>query len=296
MTDAYGLKGNSRMREKPSAGARGARTPVRTLVIDIGGSGIKAETLDANGKPLTQRSRIPTPKKATPKQVIAIVRKLAEEQGGFDRVSVGFPGLIKDGVVYTAVNLGKGWKGFPLARELRKKLGHPVRLANDADVQGLGAAKGHGLELVVTLGTGFGSVVFVNGARLHLELGHHPFRKGHTYEEELGHRALLKKGKKRWNRHLREAIEDLKLTFNYDRLYIGGGNAAKIIGKLDPDTKIISNEEGLLGGIKLWRDEAPSAVAKCGEVKGGEPAPSAGPLAATDGTGRAQRTNSRVRT
>ena len=284
------------MRKEASAAPRGARTLVRTLVIDIGGSGIKAETLDANGKPITQRSRIPTPKKATPKQVIAIIRKLAKEQGGIDRISVGFPGVIKDGVVYTAANLGKGWKGFPLEGAVRKKLGHPVRLANDADVQGLGAARGHGLELVVTLGTGFGSVVFVSGARLHLELGHHPFRKGRTYEDELGHRALIKKGKKRWNRHLREAIKDLKQTFNYDRLYIGGGNASKIIGKLDPDVKIISNDDGLLGGIKLWRDAEADTIARRGGAKAEEPEPSSSRSSPTDGTGRAMRTNSRVRT
>jgi polyphosphate glucokinase len=171
-----------------------------------------------------------------------------------------------------------------------------VRLANDADVQGLGVATGRGLELVVTLGTGFGSVVFFNGARLHLELGHHPFRKGRTYEEELGHRALIKKGKKRWNRYLREAIEDLKRTFNYDRLYIGGGNAAKIARKLDPDVKIISNDEGLLGGIKLWRDADSSTIARRREVKAEETGPSSAPSAPTNGAGRTMRTNSRVRT
>jgi polyphosphate glucokinase len=226
---------------------------MRTLAIDIGGTGIKAIKLDENGKAISERTRIPTPKKATPRAVIGIICELAKMQDGFDRVSVGFPGVIKDGVVYTAPNLGKGWTAFELEKALQKKLGRPVRVANDVDVQGLGAMSGKGLELVITLGTGFGSVLFVDGRRVHLELGHHPFHEGKTYEEELGHRAMAKKGKKKWNKLLREALDDLKRTFNCDRLYIGGGDAKHINFKLSPDVEVVSNEDGLLGGIALWR-------------------------------------------
>jgi polyphosphate glucokinase len=235
---------------------------MRTLAIDIGGTGIKAIMLDENGKAISERTRIPTPKKATPKAVIGIICELAKMQSGFDRVSVGFPGVVKDGVVYAAPNLGKGWSGFNLGKALQKKLGRSLRVANDADVQGLGAVRGKGLELVITLGTGFGSVLFVDGRRVHLELGHHPFHEGKTYEEELGHRAMAKKGKKKWNKLLREAIDDLNRTFNYDRLYIGGGDAKYINFKLPRDVEIVSNEDGLLGGIALWRDErTPRATA-----------------------------------
>ncbi len=231
----------------------GKKAP-RTLCFDIGGTGIKAELLDERGRPLTDRARIPTPKGATPHQVIAIIRKLAAGAGKFDRVSVGFPGVTKNGVIYTAPNLGKGWNNFALEQKLRRALKRPVRVANDADVQGLGSITGHGVELVITLGTGVGSVIFVNGNRIHLELGHHPFHKGKTYEDELGHRMLLKKGKKWWNKRLREAIEDLKTAFNYDRLYIGGGDAKFIRFEPPEGVKIVSNVEGLLGGIKLWQD------------------------------------------
>lgn len=223
-----------------------------TLAVDIGGTGIKAEKLDATGKPITERTKLATPKNATPKKVIKIVEELAEQHGALDRVSVGFPGVIKDGVVYTAANLGKGWTEFPLQKELTKKLNKPVRMANDADVQGLGCISGRGIELVITLGTGMGSVVFVDGQRIHMELAHHPFHKGKTYEEELGVKALSKKGKKKWTRLVMEAIDDLQRTFNYDRLYIGGGNARLLDGKLPANVKIVSNMEGLLGGIKLW--------------------------------------------
>lgn len=223
-----------------------------TLAIDIGGTGIKAEKLDASGKPITERTKKATPNNATPKKVIKIIEEFAEQHGGIDRVSVGFPGVIKDGVVYTAANLGKGWADFPFQKELAKKLRKPVRLANDADVQGLGCISGRGIELVITMGTGVGSVIFVDGRRIHMELAHHPFHKGKTYEEELGNKALSKKGKKKWTRLVMEAIGDLQRTFNYDRLYIGGGNARLLDGNLPPNVKIVSNMEGLLGGIKLW--------------------------------------------
>jgi polyphosphate glucokinase len=227
-----------------------------TLAVDVGGTGIKAAALDEKGKMITEREKIKTPRNATPKKVIAIIQKLAKMAGEFDRASVGFPGVIKNGVVYTAVNLGKGWKGYKLEAELKKKLKRPVRVANDADVQGLGCVTGHGDELVITLGTGFGSVLFVDGHRIHLELGHHPFHYGKTYEEELGIKAFQKKGKKKWNKHLSEAIDELTKTFNYDRLYIGGGNAASINFKLPSNVKVVSNTDGLLGGIKLWQDQA----------------------------------------
>lgn len=240
---------------KPSSPARGPQKKApHTLAVDIGGTGIKAELLDERGRPLTDRARIPTPKGATPHQVVAIIRKLAKLAGRFDRVSVGFPGVTKNGVIYTAANLGKGWNDFALEQKLRGVLKRPVRVANDADVQGLGSVSGHGVELVITLGTGVGSVIFVNGDRIHLELGHHPFHKGKTYEDELGNRMLRKKGKKWWNKRLREAIEDLKIAFNYDRLYLGGGNTKSIRFEPPEGVKIISNEEGLLGGIKLWQE------------------------------------------
>jgi polyphosphate glucokinase len=247
---------NPKQVSTPSSPTRGsAKKSPRTLCFDIGGTGIKAELLDDRGRPLTDRARIPTPARATPRQVMAIVGKLAKAEGRFDRVSVGFPGVTKDGVIYTAANLGKGWNNFPLERKIARALKRPTRVANDADVQGLGSVTGRGVELVITLGTGVGSVIFVDGHRIHLELGHHPFHKGKTYEDELGHRTLLKKGKKWWNKRLREAIEDLKVAFNYDRLYLGGGDAKFIRFEPPEDVKIVSNVEGLLGGIKLWQDE-----------------------------------------
>src|SRR3989441_13132181 len=202
--------------------------PLLTLAIDIGGTGIKAVVLSATGKPLTERSRVKTPRPATPEAVINTIVELAKQQGEFDRVSVGFPGVVRRGITLNAPNLNGKWEGFRLADALMKKLDVPVRVANDADVQGFGVIAGHGVELVVTLGTGFGSGLFVDGILVpNLELGHHPFQKGKTYEDLLGDAALKKVGKKKWNKRLVRAIQTIDRTFNYDRLYIGGGKAAR---------------------------------------------------------------------
>ena len=130
-----------------------------------------------------------------------------------------------------------------------------MRAANDADIQGLGAVDGKGVELVVTLGTGFGAAMFLNGKLIpNLELGHHPFRKGETYEQQLGRAALDEIGKRRWNNRLERAIDLLERIFNYDSLYLGGGNTKKIDFVLPVNVKITPNVTGLLGGIALWRD------------------------------------------
>jgi len=227
----------------------------RTLAVDIGGTGIKTIILDPDGKPLTERERIPTPPRATPKKVMAIIEQMARQQGEFDRVSVGFPGVVKDGKLLTAFNLGPGWTKFDFQKALGKQLMRPVRIANDADVQGMGSVSGDGIELLITLGTGVGSSLFVDGHLAHLEMGHHPFRKGRTYEDELGEAARKKKGPKKWNKHVREAIEILHTAFNFDRLYLGGGNSRHIRGSLPANVQLVSNLEGLLGGVMLWREQ-----------------------------------------
>lgn len=238
---------------------RGHETPskaggLRTLAVDIGGSGIKALVLDDAGKPVTTRSRVETPKPATPQAVIDVIARLAKAKGAFDRVSVGFPGVVRKGVTINAPNLDPTWHEFKLAEVLSKRLKKPVRVANDADVQGFGAIAGRGVELVITLGTGVGSALFVGGYLVpNLEIGHYPFRKGMTYEEQLGNKALKRAGQEKWNKRLLKAVEMLDLLFNFDLLYIGGGNTKHITAPLPPHVKIVPNVTGLLGGIALWR-------------------------------------------
>jgi polyphosphate glucokinase len=183
------------------------------------------------------------------------IAQLAKTQGEFDRVSVGFPGVVRRGMTETAVNLDPEWIGFDLGTALFQRLGKPARVANDADMQGLGAVSEQGVELVITLGTGFGSALFLNGKLVpNLELGHHQFRKGETYEEQLGRRALDEIGSKKWNSRLEKAIAAIQHLFNYDFLYIGGGEAKRVTLDLPSNVKIISNMSGLFGGIALWRD------------------------------------------
>lgn len=237
----------------PPATATPATGPI-TLAVDIGGSGLKAMLLDSSGHPASERQRVPTPATPTPLLVLRGLDKLRGMLGEFDRVSVGFPGVVKHGVTYTAVNLHPKWMDFPLEKELIKLWKRPVRVANDASVQGYGAIKGKGVELTITLGTGMGSSIFTDGHLCPgLELGHHPWKKL-TYEDYLGRRGLDKYGKKRWNRFLAEAIEESRKLFNWDHLYIGGGNTKKIDFELPAHTSIVSNETGLLGGVALWRE------------------------------------------
>ena len=226
---------------------------IKTLAIDIGGTGIKALILDEKGTPLTERGRVATPQPALPETMIAAMKELAKAQGEFDRVSVGFPGVIRHGVVSTAPNLDSSWRGFQFVAALSKVLNKPVRAANDADVQGFGAIQGCDIELVVTLGTGFGTALFVDGKLVpNLEIAHHPFRDGETYEEQLGVKALKKIGKKKWNKRLAKAIKTLDRVLNFDYLYIGGGNAKKVTLTLPHNVKLVPNTAGLLGGIAFW--------------------------------------------
>jgi len=231
-------------------------TNPHTLAIDIGGTGLKAAVLDAEGHMLDKRVRVRTPDDPTPEAVVDALAHLIERLPEFDRISIGFPGVIRRGTVLTAPNLGtKKWKGFELQDALAERFGKPARLENDAEVAGLGVIEGKGLEVVVTLGTGFGSAIFSDGRMTpHLELAHHPVHKSLTYDEYVGDAALKAIGRKKWNRRVLKVISVLRTLFNYDKLHIGGGNARVIAFKLPRNVDRVSNDEGIIGGVKLWDD------------------------------------------
>lgn len=225
-----------------------------TLALDVGGTGVKGCLLNGTGKPITRRERFETPDPATPANIIRVLDVLVKKLGKFDRVSIGFPGVVKNGATLTAHNLDPKWIGFDLQKMLVRRWKKPVRVANDAAVQGLAAVEGKGVELVITLGTGFGSSLFIDGKLVPgLELAHHPWLKSKTYEEFFGRKGLKKLGRKRWNKHLEAAIVQLEALFNCDHLYIGGGNATKIDFELPKGVTRVPNEDGLLGGAALWR-------------------------------------------
>ena len=228
-----------------------------TLSIDIGGTGLKMLVLDYEGNSIDERQRSKTPHPATPNAVLDELKKLIDKQPAFDRVSIGFPGVIKDGCVKTAVNLDKQWTDFNLAKAIIEITGKPVRIANDADVQGYACIEGRGVELVLTLGTGMGSAHFVDGILVpNLELAHHPYKKKATYEDFVGKVALQDIGKEKWCRRVQKVIEQLEPIWNYRLLHIGGGNVKLLDqGSLPDNVKLHSNIGGVLGGIALWERE-----------------------------------------
>lgn len=230
-------------------------TDPRILTIDIGGSHLKAAVVNSNGEMVSDYKRVATPEPATPDAVIPALEQLVAELA-FEKVSVGFPGYVKNGVVKTAPNLGtEDWKDVNLAERLSQTLHRPVKVVNDADLQGLGLVKGEGLELVVTLGTGFGTALLLDGKLLpHLELAHHPITKQKDYDQYIGEKVLEKIGIEKWNQRMERVLQILQTVFNYDALYISGGNAKKLTFSLPENVTIDSNKKGLKGGARLWKE------------------------------------------
>lgn len=228
----------------------------RTLAVDIGGTGIKMLVLDANGQPASPRARRLTPRPARPQAIVDVIQEMISSQLPFDRVSVGFPGVVLHGVIRTAPNLDTPlWNGFELQRALEELTEKPVKVINDADLQGFGVIRGEGVELVLTLGTGLGSALFSNGHLVpNLELGHHPFENGKTYEERVSDAELARIGKKRWKKRIQRIISTLERILNYDVLYIGGGNARYLPLNLPDNVRVFENVQGLTGGARMWDD------------------------------------------
>jgi polyphosphate glucokinase len=238
-----------------------------TLAIDIGGTGLKASVLDADGRKIVDRVRTETPYPCPPRVLIRELDRLTHPLPSWDRVSVGFPGFVRAGRVLTAPNLStkagpgtplsrklvEAWAGFPLATELEGRLGKPTRLSNDADMQGLAVIAGDGLELVLTLGTGLGTSVFIDGTPTpHLELALMPFRGKGTFQDQLGNRTRRRIGNRRWSKRVLAAVEMFDALLHIDRLYVGGGNADKLTVDLGHRVQLVDNAAGILGGIKLW--------------------------------------------
>lgn len=229
-------------------------TDEKILAIDIGGSHIKATVLNSSGHYLADYQRQTTPKPPSPDKILEMIKDIAGKLPAFDKIAAGFPGYVKEGVVKTAPKLGNDlWKDFSLAGRLEEMLGKPALLVNDADMQALALTKGKGFELVITLGTGFGSAIMHDGYLLpHLEMSLHPVTKSKTYNDYIGEDALLKIGKKRWNERMKRVLTILKTVFNYDHLYISGGNAQLLDFELDANASIEDNKDGIKGGAMAW--------------------------------------------
>jgi polyphosphate glucokinase len=244
---------------KSTSGFKAASPAIENILsIDVGGTGLKAAIVDAHGSMRTERVRVKTPHPCPPallvETLLALVEPLIKPYPP-THVSIGFPGFVRDNLVLTAPHLGvQGWSDVPLARMLGERLGNPsVRMINDAEMQGFAAIAGHGLEFVLTLGTGAGTAMFRDGELMpHLELAHHPVSKKRAYDEYIGDAARRKVGNKRWNKRVEKIIDILDALVHYDKLWIGGGNSAHLAFELPANVATVSNERGLEGGARLW--------------------------------------------
>ena len=211
--------------------------------------------------------RVKTMYPLPPSGLLQVLKRLAKASPGYDRVSVGFPGVVRGGVILSAPHfiryggdgtpiappLARAWDRFNLADQTARVLGKPTRVGNDAEVQGMAVIQGHGLEVVVTLGTAFGSAIFQDGKlAVHLELAHHPCRNDQTYSEYVGEAARQRVGTKRWNRRVLRAVGLVRALLFFDHLYVGGGNSTHVNIPLGDDVSLVDNSAGLLGGIRLW--------------------------------------------
>lgn len=242
------------------------------LAIDVGGTGLKAAIIDANGTMRTERVRVATPYPCPPKLLVDTLYTLVEpliKQYPATHVSIGFPGFVRNNRVITAPHLGNDdWRDVPLAAMLGERLGNPsVRMINDAEMQGLAAIEGKGLEFVLTLGTGAGTALFRDGELMpHLELAHHPVSKKHAYDEYIGDAARRKAGNKRWNERVEKIIGILDSLVHYDKLWIGGGNAERLTIKLPPNVATVSNDRGIEGGARLWHPQSIRETRQCADM------------------------------
>ncbi len=257
------------------AGSSTAKAPEHplTLAVDVGGTGLKASVLDRRGGMVTDRVRASTPYPMPPDRLVGALTELTGALPTPDRAAVGFPGMVRRGRVLSAPHFvttrGPGspvdpslvaaWEDFDLASALATALKVPCRVANDADVQGAAVVVGRGLEVVLTLGTGFGTAFFMDGRLLpHMEFAQVDFDKGDTFNERLGNAVRKEIGNSKWNRRVRLAIDYFDVLTSFDHLYIGGGNARHVtrggLGDAAARVSIVGNTEGILGGIKLWDD------------------------------------------
>jgi len=242
-----------------------------TLSIDCGGLSIKASVLDNEGTMHAPAVAEPTPYPLSPSRLIEVFNSLASQLPKADRVTVGFPGMVRHGVVVhtphyinvkgprTRVDpeLYQAWTGLDFRSMIEKNFNLPTLMLNDAEVHGAGVVAGSGFEVVMTLGTGLGCAVF-DGGKLapHIELSHAPIRRSMNYDTWIGEHERRRLGDTFWSRRIRSMISDLRPVFHWDRLYLGGGNARRIkpsdLAALGDDVVIVPNAAGIVGGVRAW--------------------------------------------
>ncbi len=216
---------------------------MNVLVIDIGGTNVK---ILASGK--TEPRRFPSGRTMTPELMVSGVKKLAKGWK-YDAISIGYPGIIKQGRIVTEPkNLAPKWIGFDFA----EAFGRPVKLMNDAAMQALGSYR-EGIMLFLGLGTGLGSALVVEGKVMPMELAHLSYRKG-TYEDYVGIRGFDRLGLKKWQKKVFFGAERLIAALHPDDVVIGGGNAKKL-KKMPDGCRAGDNQNAFIGGFRMWAEE-----------------------------------------
>lgn len=225
------------------------------LSLDVGGTFLKASVVNAEGALMAPLMRLPTPHEPTPDTVIACVSQMLTDLPGFDRISIAFPGAVKNGRILTAPNLGsERWAGHDFIAHVSECFRCEARMLNDAVVQGLGVVKGPGLECILTFGTGLGTAIFRNQRLLiQLELGRHNALGSQNYDEFAGQAAYEAEGAVVWNERVLHTLAAVANLTNYDHLYVGGGNAKRIAFPLDSNVTIVPATAGVSGGAYLWK-------------------------------------------
>ncbi len=238
---------------------------MKILGIDIGGSGVKGALVDTNsGELLTDRLRIPTPQPSAPKAVIGVIKEIVQQFEYQGPIGVGYPGIVIDGVTKTAANVDKGWVNYPAARNIALATNCETIIRNDADVAGIaemyhGAGKGvSGVVMIFTLGTGIGSVMFVNGHIVpNLELGH-LYLPNSKKDAEFYAAERIRTEKKLswedWGRRLNVYFQHIEFLFSPNRIIIGGGISKKhdkFLKYLKLQAEVVPaelrNEAGIIG-------------------------------------------------
>jgi polyphosphate glucokinase len=247
------------------------------LGIDIGGTGIKGAPVNVEtGELVADRLRIDTPHPALPNAVADVVEQIAKHFDYRGPAGVTFPAVIKQGIVYTAANVDKSWIGTNAGELFSQHVGGPVAVVNDADAAGIaemrfGAGKDRkGVTIMITLGTGIGSAVFLDGKLLpNTEFGHLRIR-GKDAESRASERVHEEKklSWKKWSKRLSEFLGEMERLFSPDLFIIGGGvskKAEKFLPLLTTKTEVIivpaqmQNEAGIIGAAYLASLNAPPA-------------------------------------
>ena len=214
----------------------------RVLAIDVGGSHVKVRV--SNRRDVRQFESGP---QLTAASMVAGVQQLVGDWK-YDVVSIGYPGIVIHGKIVTEPhNLGAGWVGF----DFRQAFGRPTRVINDAAMQAIGSYQG-GRMLFLGLGTGLGSAMIIDGVVESMELAHMLYKKGRTYEDDLGARGRRRLGAKKWRRAVKKVVETLQTVLEADYVVLGGGNARKL-KKMPKGARLGNNDFAFLGGFRLWR-------------------------------------------